>query len=73
MGRKYRSEIAEGIHESARDLFEIGLISEAEMKEFDKTCLVEKSATDTAPEFPDAKTEPLVMEHVNAQYSVGQD
>jgi len=72
MGKKYYSEIAEGIHESARDLFEIGLISEAEMRDFDKRCLVEKPATVTVLEFPDTGAEPLGMEHVNAQYSAGQ-
>jgi len=29
------------VHESARDLYEIGAISEDEMKEFDKGCLCE--------------------------------
>ena len=70
MGKKYRSDISMMIHESASDLLKIGAISEAEMKEFDKTCLARK--TETVLEFPDTGAEPLGMEHVNAQYSVGQ-
>ena len=72
MGKEYHCDICMGIHESMKELFDIGLISEAEMREFDEGCLVEKPATVTVLEFPDAKTEPLGMEHVNAQYSAGQ-
>jgi putative transcriptional regulator len=40
MKKKYYSEASEAIHESARDLYEIGAITEAEMGEFDESCLV---------------------------------
>jgi len=40
MEKKYYSEAIEAVHESARDLFEIGAISKDEMKEFDKGCFV---------------------------------
>jgi len=66
MGRKYYSEIAEGIHESARDLFEIGAISEARMRDFDRRCFVEEPEVDTASEFFGAGAEPLEMERVTA-------
>ncbi|WP_439287294.1 helix-turn-helix domain-containing protein [Lonepinella sp. BR2357] len=36
----YRSIISQQIHQNAMDLYEIGLITEQEMKEFDKSCLV---------------------------------
>jgi hypothetical protein len=42
MKKKYYSEASEAIHESARDLYEIGAITEAEMREFDESCLVRK-------------------------------
>jgi putative transcriptional regulator len=37
---KYKSEIYEVIHQDAVANFEIGAISKAEMKKFDKMCLV---------------------------------
>ena len=42
MEKKYYSEASMAIHESARDLFEVGAISEAEMKDFDNRCLVQE-------------------------------
>ena len=50
MEKKYYSEASMAIHESARDLFEVGAISESEMKDFDKRCLVQepKAAYKTA-------------------------
>jgi len=55
---KYKSEIYEVIHQDAMANFEIGAISKAEMKKFDKMCLVqepEASYTATAKKSP--KTE----------------
>lgn len=37
--KKYRSKIAAAIHETASDLFEIGLLDKQTMQEFDKSCL----------------------------------
>jgi len=42
MGKRYYSEASMVCHQSAKDLFEIGAISEAEMREFDNMCFVEK-------------------------------
>ena len=42
MEKKYYSEALMAIHESARDLFEVGAISENEMKDFDNRCLVQE-------------------------------
>jgi len=42
MKKKYYSEAAMAIHESARDLLEVGAISEDEMKDFDNRCLVQE-------------------------------
>jgi len=39
---KYKSEIFEVIHQDAMANFEIGAISKAEMKKFDKMCLVKE-------------------------------
>ena len=40
MGKRYYSEALMAVHQSARDLFDIGAISEDEMKEFDENCFV---------------------------------
>jgi len=42
---KYKSEIYEVIHQDAVANFEIGAISKAEMKKFDKMCLVKEPKT----------------------------
>jgi putative transcriptional regulator len=42
MGKNYYSEALEAVHQSAKDLFEIGAISEDEMKEFDENCFVKE-------------------------------
>ena len=39
----YDSDIAEMIHENAMIDFNLGFISEAEMREFDKLCLTRKA------------------------------
>ena len=41
--RKYKSDAYEAIHEDAMALFEVGAISEAELREFDEDCLVQES------------------------------
>ena len=40
---KYKSDIAEMIHENATINFKMGFISEAEMRKFDKLCLTKKA------------------------------
>jgi DNA-binding transcriptional regulator YiaG len=40
---KYESDIAEMIHEKAMTEFKLGLISEAEMREYDELCLPEEA------------------------------
>jgi len=53
---KYKSEIFEVIHQDAMADFKVGAISEKEMKEYDKMCLVkEHKATYVAEE--SSKTE----------------
>lgn len=38
---KYRSEIAEAVHTTAMDLFQVGLMDKETMQYFDKSCLTE--------------------------------
>jgi putative transcriptional regulator len=44
---KYKSDAFQAIHEDAAANFEVGAMSEEEMREFDRACLV-----DEAPESP---------------------
>ena len=37
--RKPKSEIAEAVHETARDLYQVGLIDLMKMREYDSLCL----------------------------------
>ena len=70
MGKKYHSDICMGIHESMKELLNIGAISEAEMREFDELCFDEEPGTNPESELFGTGLKP--MEHVAAQYSVGQ-
>jgi DNA-binding transcriptional regulator YiaG len=45
---KYESDILEMIHEMAITEFQLGLISEAEMREYDELCLPEEALQNTA-------------------------
>jgi len=57
--KKYYSKICEVMHKETVAQFELGLISEAEMREFDELCLVQESET--------AYEEiPVIREHVTA-------
>jgi DNA-binding transcriptional regulator YiaG len=40
---KYESDILEMLHEKAMTEFQLGLISEAEMREYDELCLPEEA------------------------------
>jgi DNA-binding transcriptional regulator YiaG len=43
---KYESDILEMIHEKAMTEFQLGLITEAEMRKYDKLCLPEAALRD---------------------------
>ena len=49
---KYKSDILEMIHENTTSNFEIGAISEARMREYDKMCLTEETKTAKKAENP---------------------
>ena len=46
MKMKYDSDIAEMIHEKALTEFRLGLITEAQMRKYDKLCLKPKALKD---------------------------
>ena len=43
MAKRYYSEASMVVHDMARDLLEMGAISEARMREYDKLCLVKEA------------------------------
>ena len=43
--KKYYSEICEVMHQDAMAEFELGLISEARMREYDEMCLIQEPET----------------------------
>ena len=42
MKTKYQSRILQAIHEDAKGMHKLGIISDAEMREFDEDCLVQE-------------------------------
>ena len=53
--KKYQSEILKVIHQDAEGLHQLGIISDKEMKEYDRDCLVqEPEKSYTAKKFPKA-------------------
>jgi len=54
--KKYKSKIYEALHEDFAAHLEMGVISEAEMREFDKRCFVQEPKASYAAEKP-PKTE----------------
>jgi len=58
--KKYRSEICKVMHQDAVADFEIGAISEAEMREYDELCFVQE------PETAYGEETPVNTEHVAA-------
>jgi DNA-binding transcriptional regulator YiaG len=48
MNKKYQSEALMVSHQAAQDLIELGVIDAAEMREFDKECLVPEPASQTS-------------------------
>jgi putative transcriptional regulator len=53
---RYKSEIFEVVHQDATEMFKIGGISEARMREYDEMCLVQEAGESYAAE-PSAELE----------------
>jgi DNA-binding transcriptional regulator YiaG len=45
METKYQSEALQVIHEDMKGMYELGIISEAKIREFDKMCLIQEPET----------------------------
>ena len=60
MKNKYESEALQVIHEDMMGMHKLDIISDAEMREFDKMCLVQE------PETEDVAEKPVVLSHAPA-------
>jgi hypothetical protein len=58
--KRYESEALMVMHQQAEGLHRLGIISDAEMKEYDKDCLIQE------PETPKEAENPQKIEHVTA-------
>jgi ethanolamine utilization protein EutP (predicted NTPase) len=65
---KYESDIAEMIHEMAIEKFKIGIISEADMREYDEMCLTPEALQETAAQGNNAKGN-IAHETVNIEHA----
>jgi DNA-binding transcriptional regulator YiaG len=61
---KYDSDIAEMIHEKAMTEFQLGLLSEAEMREYDELCLTDEAFKEKYSQSADAH-ETVNIEHAD--------
>ena len=62
MTKRYKSEAFGAIHESAQGLHEVGAISDAKMRKFDKACLV--GETPAASKVRSTRTSKAMSFHV---------
>ncbi|MDR0318722.1 MAG: hypothetical protein LBI09_01655 [Nitrososphaerota archaeon] len=60
MKTKYQSEALKVIHEDMKGMYELGIITEAKMREYDKMCLVQEPET----VYEEKRENPTVIEHV---------
>ena len=67
MNKKYRSDIAASVHETAEGLYEVGLMDKRTMREFDELCLT-KIRPLTADEIRNIRERENVSQVVFAHY-----
>jgi putative transcriptional regulator len=60
---KYKSEIFEVLHENAVEMYKIGGITEAEMREYDEACLVNAKVKQESASAHDNNT--VNIEHIS--------
>jgi DNA-binding transcriptional regulator YiaG len=54
---KYKSEILEVLHENAVEMYKVGGITEASMREYDEMCLANpKTKNKSSPAYADGKS-----------------
>ena len=61
---KYKSEIFEILHENAVEMYKIGGITEAEMREYDEVCLSPKAEQKSSPVYNE-DNDTVALEHLS--------
>jgi len=62
---KYKSEISEVLHENAVEMYKIGGITEAEIREYDEACLTSPNAEQESTPVYNEKNNTVNLEHIN--------
>jgi len=63
---KYKSEIFEVLHENAVEMYKIGGITEASMRDYDETCLLKTEAKQEAePVYDEEKNDTVNLEYIS--------
>ena len=60
---KYKSEILEVLHENAVEMYKIGGITEASMREYDEMCLANPKTENKSPVYADDNS--VNVEHIS--------
>ena len=60
---KYKSEILEVLHENAVEMYKIGGITEASMREYDEMCLANPKTENKPPVYADDNS--VNVEHIS--------
>jgi DNA-binding transcriptional regulator YiaG len=62
---KYKSEILEVLHENAVEMYKIGGISEASMREYDEMCLANPKVKQKSVPVYNEENDTVNLEHIN--------
>ncbi|MCL2174890.1 MAG: hypothetical protein FWB73_02480 [Treponema sp.] len=63
---KYDSEIIKAMHQEAKEMHKIGVISDARMCEYDEMCLDAKTKKKSIPVFSDENNSKKIASHATA-------
>ena len=62
---KYKSEILQVLHEDAVEMYKIGGITEASMREYDEACLVNPKAERKSAAVYNKENDAVNLEHIS--------
>jgi putative transcriptional regulator len=62
---KYKSEILEVLHENAVEMYKIGGITEASMREYDEMCLASPNAEQESTPVYNENNKNVYLEHIS--------
>jgi len=62
---KYKSEILEVLHENAVEMYKIGGITEASMREYDEMCLASPNAEQESTQIYNENNKNVNLDHIS--------